>query len=129
MVVEGCVLVVDSELEDVIEDNGGEEGEGNGGCSQGEEKDNDVMTEEEGEESESTAEKHLPEDPRLLPEKCVDHQRDTIVCRLANKLAERTDMTKMAPKDGRQWKANHSQMIFSILSQLMCVEEFQSKKK
>ena len=84
MVVEGCVLVVDSELEDVIEDNGGEEGEGN----EGEEKDNDVMTEEEGEESESTAEQHLPEDPRLLPEKCVDHQRHTIVCRLANKLAE-----------------------------------------
>ena len=79
MLVEGSVLVADSELKDVIDDVGGEGGKGNEGCSKGEEKGKNV----------STAEQHFPEDPGLWPEKLADHQRDTIVCRLASKCAEK----------------------------------------
>ena len=81
------VFEADSEKKDVKQDDGGEEREVREGYSRGGEG-----------ESESTAEKHLPEDPGLWPEQLINHQRD-VVCRLARKGAEKTDITKMAPKD------------------------------
>lgn len=47
MLVEGSVLVADSEQEDVIEDDGSEESKENEGCSEGREEDEE-RTEEEG---------------------------------------------------------------------------------
>ena len=49
--------------------------------------------------SESSADQHVPVDTGPWPEKLTDHQRDTVVCRLASKGAAKTDPTKMAPKD------------------------------
>ena len=52
-----------------------------------------------GGKSESTADQHVPVDTGPWPEKLTDHQRDTVVCRLASKGAAKRDPTKIAPKD------------------------------
>lgn len=96
--VEGSVLVADCEQEEVIEDDGSEESKENEDCTEGSEKDQE-KTEEKGEISEGNAEEFLPEDPGLWPEKLTNEQRDIIVHRLANKGPEKTNITKMAPKN------------------------------
>ena len=57
-----------------------------------------------GGKSESTADQqHLPVDTGTTArERLTDHQRDTVVCRLASEGAAKTDPTEMAPRCGRK---------------------------